>query len=160
MKAKYSITIILSAFITLKTAAQTKPAQARPDTSGKQLATQLGISKARAKKVAMAFNYKADEIQKLMRDTTMKPALRRQKLKELLDERRRLIGNVVTPGLRDTLNRKLGDREASAQQKRQAQLVRFEARLNSNGHKVHRVTNASDSTRVNKISKPKTRITQ
>jgi hypothetical protein len=162
---KYLTRLFISSLIIIcfQAAAQTankaqKAAVARSDSADTKLSIHLGISRARAKKLRAAYNYKSDEIKKLAKDSTMKPRMRSEKIQNLLAERQQQIDAVMTPGLKDTLKARMGDPESKMAQHLKIQTALQETRLNKVPHHTHMGISTRDSIRKNSNTKPKTKL--
>ncbi len=84
--------------------AQKVPASGKAaDTTGTRLASRLGISQAKARKVASAMRYKSAEIKAVIADTLQKPSVRQAKLKALMQERSQYLRTALGPKMMDSL---------------------------------------------------------
>jgi hypothetical protein len=98
----FLLCIMLVASSAVAQKGQPKPT-VKNDTASMRLSGQIGVSAEKAKRIREAFNYKKEEIQQLLRDTTIKPLVKQEKLRKLMQERRQYISTVVDKKLLDTL---------------------------------------------------------
>jgi len=118
MKRKKNIKYLLTALLFVFCAgvkAQSRPAAS--DTSDLKVARLLSVSPEKAKQIRAVFNFRHEEFQRLMLNTSLKPAEKDKQLKALFAERRRLIDSVLTPDQKRMLFQSVADLKAKQTEK-------------------------------------------
>ena len=113
---KIYILILLSALFTLRASAQ-KSESKEPH---KLMASQMGISEERAKDLLAAMNFNRAEIQRTLRDTTLKGQAKQQKLRELSQQQQAMVRARLSPAERGKLSQVMAPLREEAEKRRKA----------------------------------------
>ncbi len=153
----FLLCIILTASSAVAQKGQAKPT-VKNDTASMPLSGQIGVSAEKAKRIREAFNYKKDEIQQLLRDTVIKPLVKQEKLRKLMQERRQYLSTVVDKKLLDTLKAVYKNRPDRFAVQHQEMQKRSLDQFNQKAQHIHINPQVADSTMRSHHVKPKKQL--
>jgi hypothetical protein len=87
---------VLSLLLIVNTSVKAQSGSLNRDSSAKVLATKLSVSPERAKRIQDAYGAYRQDIEKIMKDTQMKPAEKQRQLRRYQGLRRHMIDSLVS----------------------------------------------------------------
>jgi hypothetical protein len=142
-KNTYTIVLLLTIFClysgVLKAQQPTHNTVNQDTVASSRLAKRLSVSRERARQIQWAFNFRNEDIEKLMKDKTLDPKEKQQQLRQLLAQRRMVVDATLNKAQKQQLKNSLPADTAKMQAQREAMSQRHREQLSRTPHQESKV---------------------